>query len=320
MDPLAFPESRFPFLLSLVLAWAFAGSVPGADPLPLDHLDPATRALLKQLDEKYRSGMRYLPGYEIQDTESAPGVPRVFAPTRPRESYTKYPWKRDIVATIFWVGEPAVPDKNSPANVSSSWDVKWMESFGGFDDPDPAKRSWDFRPSAFVPKQNPFYLALPYNDLAGWKRTKPTAQKVIPWFKERYTDFGETVLQGQWVAIRKGSRLCFAQWEDVGPFESDDWQYVFGDGRPKTLKNNGAGIDVSPAVRDFLGLRSGQACDWRFVELDEVPTGPWRKYGDNNPFVRMRSKAEEKSVAEKQAEMVRLREARDAFIRSQPPR
>jgi hypothetical protein len=25
--------------------------------------------------------------------------------------------------------------------------------------------------------------------------------------------------------------------------------------------------------------------DWRFVESREVPPGPWRKYGDNNPFV-----------------------------------
>jgi hypothetical protein len=25
--------------------------------------------------------------------------------------------------------------------------------------------------------------------------------------------------------------------------------------------------------------------DWRFVEAREVPPGPWRRYGENNPFV-----------------------------------
>jgi len=286
---------------------------------PYEHLDPATRTLLKQLDEKYRSGQRYLPGYELEQAKPDAGLPRVFAPTRPRESYTKYPWKRGIVTTIFSIGEPANLEKESPANISSSWNTKWMESYGGYDDPDPKARAWDFRPTAFLPNQNPFYCALPYNDLAGWKRTKPTAQKVVPWFKERYTEFGETVLRGQWVAIRCGSQLCFAQWEDVGPFETDDWPYVFGEERPKTTKNNTAGLDVSPAVRDVLGLRSGQLCDWRFVELAEVPAGPWRKFGDNNHFVQMRLRQSTEELQAKQAEMVRLREARDNFVRSQRP-
>jgi hypothetical protein len=285
-----------------------------------EHLDPSTRALLKQLDEKYRSGMRYLPGYELNQPQGDPGLPRVFAPTRPRETYTKYPWKESIVSTVFWIGEPANAETGSPANLSSSWDTKWMENYGGYDDPDPKNRAWDFRPASFLPKQNPFYCALPYNDLAGWKRTKPTAQKVVPWFKERYTEFGETVLRGQWVAIRCGTQLCFAQWEDVGPFETDDWQYVFGTERPKTTKNNNAGLDISPAVRDCLKMRSGMLCDWRFVELDEVPVGPWRKFGDNNPFVQMRQRQSQQELEAKQAEMVRLREARDNFVRSQPVR
>ena len=25
--------------------------------------------------------------------------------------------------------------------------------------------------------------------------------------------------------------------------------------------------------------------DWKFVDFDEVPPGPWTKYGDNNTFV-----------------------------------
>ena len=45
---------------------------------------------------------------------------------------------------------------------------------------------------------------------------------------------------------------------------------------PRSLANNsrtdnGAGIDVSPAVRDYLGLRPLDVVDWRFVEQAEVP-------------------------------------------------
>jgi hypothetical protein len=39
-----------------------------------------------------------------------------------------------------------------------------------------------------------------------------------------------------------------------GPFRTDYWQYVFGNERPKLNLNKGAGLDVSPAVRDYLGL------------------------------------------------------------------
>ena len=50
--------------------------------------------------------------------------------------------------------------------------------------------------------------------------------------------------------------------------------------------NQGAGLDVSPAVRDYLGMRGGKdVCDWKFVEARDVPPGPWTKHGDNNTFV-----------------------------------
>ncbi len=77
-------------------------------------------------------------------------------------------------------------------------------------------------------------------------------------------------MKGRWVAIHYNGKTCFAQWEDVGPFRTDDWSYVFGNSRPLNQSNNGAGLDVSPAVRDFLGLRSGERCHWRFVDLHEV--------------------------------------------------
>ena len=61
---------------------------------------------------------------------------------------------------------------------------------------------------------------------------------------------------------------------------TDDWQYVFGNKRPKTTQNEAAGIDLSPSIRDYLGVPSGTKIHWRFVEDSQVPYGPWKKYGN----------------------------------------
>jgi hypothetical protein len=78
--------------------------------------------------------------------------------------------------------------------------------------------------------------------------------------------------------IRHGVKICYAQWEDVRPFCTDSAGYVFGDARPAPNVNHGAGIDVSPAVRDYLGLGSLDIVDWRFVEQADVLAGPWSSY------------------------------------------
>jgi hypothetical protein len=205
----------------------------------------------------------------------------------------KYPWHESIVTTVFWIGEN--PSVNNPVpNQSSAWDHNWAHDFGGSDSPNSGDRK-GFIPARFVPRQNPFYVALPYNDVSGG-RTKAEASKIIPWFHEAFVKSGQTVLRGRWVAIRKGTRICYAQWEDVGPFRSDHWQYVFGTDRPRANLNQGAGMDVSPAIRDYLKLGSTDVTDWRFVDFEEVAPGPWTLYGDNNTFVIDRRKREQEFV------------------------
>ena len=71
-------------------------------------------------------------------------------------------------------------------------------------------------------------------------------------FKTVYRGPAVSTCKDRWVAIRKGNRIAYAQWEDAGPFRTDHWQYVFGNERPKPNLNKGAGLDVSPAVRDYL--------------------------------------------------------------------
>jgi hypothetical protein len=210
---------------------------------------------------------------------------RPTAPVRPVTPGTGilYPWRQNITATVFWIGEQ--PTANNPTpNHKSSWDQAWATNFGGYDNPDPAARiadhhSGEFRPKGFTPRLNPFYIALPYNDVAGWSRHKPEAPKVIPWFARMKPEPGKTVLKGRWVQIFNGKRSCYAQWEDCGPWVTDDWQYVFQGKPPKNGSNKSAAIDISPSIRDYLGLQSGQKCHWRFVEAAQVPYGPWKKYG-----------------------------------------
>jgi hypothetical protein len=38
-------------------------------------------------------------------------------------------------------------------------------------------------------------------------------------------------------------------------------------------------------VRDYLSLAPTDVIDWEFVEVRDVPPGPWRSYGENNHFV-----------------------------------
>jgi hypothetical protein len=218
--------------------------------------------------------------------------PRVFAydamqskpaiRAEPVSFHSSYPWRIDISTTVFWVGEPA--SFKSPDNRRSAWDRDWMVDYGGTDTPLISSRE-HFRPIAFVPRQNPFYVALPYNDQCPGG-IRPEASKVIPWFDPVVAAQGKSNLKGRWLAIRKAGLTCFAQWEDVGPFQIDHWEYVFGIERPRPNRNQDAGLDVSPAVRDYLGLNGIDVTDWRFVEQGEVPDGPWKLYGqDQSPGI-----------------------------------
>jgi hypothetical protein len=106
-------------------------------------------------------------------------------------------------------------------------------------------------------------------------RLKAEAAKLVPWFIEVFRSATTSVCKGRWVEIRNGLKLCYAQWEDVGPFRTDDSGYVFGSCPPQSNANHGAGIDFSPAVRDFLSLGPLDIVDWKFVDTGDVSGGPW---------------------------------------------
>ncbi len=179
---------------------------------------------------------------------------------------------RDITATMFWVGETAGPDNHNIANAASAWDDRWQAHYGGVDEP-LHRKGW--LPAKFVPGENPFYYALPYNDFADGKR-RPDAARVVPWAATRPWHDKESMCKNRWVRITRKDRTCYAQWEDVGPFETDDSGYVFGDARPRNKDNRSAGIDLSPACCHFLGVDGMTPVDWQFVDDADVPDGPWK--------------------------------------------
>lgn len=212
-----------------------------------------------------------------------------------------YPWHTSIVATTFWVGEVFDPNASDGSQVISTYDGAWMRNYGGCDgvrtgsacSTEPRTAANGYFPTQMTPKENPFYLDLPFDDL-----NDPVAfsqrSMVIPWagdpeYAERVNDRSFSFMKNRWVELRKGDRTCYGQIQDAGPGEYNDAAYVFGadDRRPKNERYNGAGLDVSPALNGCLGFTylNGwtDLVDWRFVEADAVPPGPWRTIITDRP-------------------------------------
>jgi hypothetical protein len=217
----------------------------------------------------------------------------VTGPTSPSaaQGRLRYPVHTNITATVFWIGEPQ-GNGSSENNAVSAWDDRWLEHYGGVDDP--ARRTYPFLPS-FRPRENPFYLDLPYNDFDDDGTPRSGRTRIVPWAKQVAPALAAaeragrpfSLLKNRWVKLwrRVGGRTltCYGQIEDSGPYVYDDAAYVFGahDPRPRSRVARNAGLDVSPAIRDclrFPGLNDDSTrVSWRFVERRDVPAGPWTR-------------------------------------------
>lgn len=208
---------------------------------------------------------------------------------------TGYPWHTDIVATTFWVGEIFDPNAEDGSQMLSTYDGDWFAHYGGCDGvvvgddcaTEPRTEADGYFPSSMTPKQNPFYLDLPFDDVNNEQAFARRAE-VIPWAQDEgyaghETDPNFSYMKNRWVEITKDGKTCFGQIQDAGPGEYDDAEYVFGssDTRPLNRRYNGAGMDVSPALNGCLGFADLNGEDdrvsWRFVDDDDVPDGPWSR-------------------------------------------
>lgn len=109
----------------------------------------------------------------------------------------KYPVHQNITTTMFWVGEPADSDNDYVSNLQSAWDSTWLEHYGGIDDP---KSRNNFLPNGFTPHENPFYVALPYDDLDDNGMRKLDSTKVY-WYDEKNWNDDESIVKNRWVKI-----------------------------------------------------------------------------------------------------------------------
>lgn len=241
-----------------------------------------------------------------------------------------YPVHTNIVSTTFWVGEIFNASAADGSQVCSTYNRQWAfrhtgvnlgtvppsasacpgSIYGGCDGVSSGTVgsftcSTEVRNAANgffpqhqpPPKENPFYLDLPFDDvhdpIAFQQRCR-----VIPWAAavnsaagiNHCADAGYSYMKNRWVKLTgPGGSVCYGQNEDAGPSSGTayhDAAYVFGanDVRPANPDysadvGQGAGLDVSPALNGCLGFAelngTHDRVSWAFVDRGSVPAGPW---------------------------------------------
>ena len=132
--------------------------------------------------------------------------PQVVAATNFRSGFNRYPWKRGIVTTVFWVGER--PTANNPVpNYKSSWDPRWAQNYGGLDDSGSFADERIIFPLDSFPGRILFTSHSRITTRRGARR-KSEARRAIPWFKQTFERPGKSVLKGRWVADQARQPHC----------------------------------------------------------------------------------------------------------------
>ena len=253
------------FIASFCLIFVCAGPVALASPKSDQHQIPPQNTPRKEGFEK----SAFYRGTVGEDQESEV--------LRKTFNHPLQQWRDDIVTTVFYIGEYRKSRVGLLNNRSSAWIAGWVKSFGGVDHP--GRKS--IFPTKFTPKENPFYFALPLSDkvLRSVENNEilPQYQEIVIFFNRIYSanSHEKSFLKNTWIAIEKGGKVCYAQWQDVGPYCDNDADYVLRNERPKIGKR--PALDVSPAVQKLLNLSQKDVTRWRFVAPSEVPDGPWKK-------------------------------------------
>jgi hypothetical protein len=223
------------------------------------------------------------------------------APVESSRPDTGYPWHTGIVATTFWVGEVFDPEAPDGSQRVSTYDSDWLAAYGGCDGIDTGEEcrtesrtaDTDYFPTGMTPRENPFYLDLPFDDVNDPEGFALRGE-VVPWahdpaFASSVDDPTVSLMKNRWVVLHKDGHLCYGQIQDAGPGEYHDADYVFGsdDRRPTNTRFNGAGLDVSPALNGCLGFADldgeDDRLDWAFVDDADVPPGPWTRLITHSP-------------------------------------
>jgi hypothetical protein len=224
---------------------------------------------------------------------SSAANPTSQVPNGSKPAHKTYRWHRRIVATTFWVGEIFDPNAADGSQMISTYDSRWYAHYGGCDgvktahgcETERRTAANGYFPTKMKPRQNPFYLDLPFDDVNDAKAFSERG-RVVPWAHSvRYASSiknpSRSLMKNRWVELTRGGRTCYGQIEDAGPGTYHDAAYVFGNARPANKRYGGAGLDVSPALNGCLAFSEldgdTDRVNWRFVDTGSVPSGPWKK-------------------------------------------
>ena len=200
-----------------------------------------------------------LPRLEAQ--ASSPSADFIFI--TPHATHNIYPWRANVLSELIWIG--------MDGRKSSVWDPNWVRDFNGEDTPDNRN---GFAPGGHACGLNPFYVVLPFNDLAH----PDLARQWLPrgWTRAARDGKPISACKDRWVELKNvRGDVCYAQWEDAGPKGDDRASYVFGDDRPG---KDESGIGLSPAAGEYLGMSNETPfVSWRFVDEADVRPGAWLK-------------------------------------------
>lgn len=172
--------------------------------------------------------------------------------------------------TVFFVGEAASEDNGYIQNTDSvyQWGSNhWLKHHGCADT---EKKPCDG-------KENSFYVAVPATDMKD-EEANPKVRKAMPAAWLVGATNAESSMKNRWVVVRANGKVGYGQIQDAGPFGEEDVEWVFGSAtKPKSKANSYAGIDLSPALANHLGVSGVYDVEFALViDANDVPPGPWR--------------------------------------------
>ena len=184
----------------------------------------------------------------------------------------KYP-SHEVVATVYWAGEPPTEENGYISNLESEWSSDTVADIGGVDEPEGRN---------FEPLHNPYYFAVPAMEFTE-EGLIEGAYDHAPWDVNTIED-GESLFRGRWAEVQANGKVVYAQWHDVGPCVNEqpecflNYGYVFGTEQPINTFGEKAGIDLSPDAAKALGIEGSGSVEWKFVDEEDVPVGEWSMY------------------------------------------
>src|SRR5947209_4161029 len=86
----------------------------------------SAQAKAGEIKENTKNAKKLRPAQSRLVEDQTSGFTPPLQPDPSARAADRYPWKKEIVTTVFWIGEK--PSKNNPVpNHKSSWDPNWAE-------------------------------------------------------------------------------------------------------------------------------------------------------------------------------------------------